>query len=333
MRAIQILQTGGPEVLELVELPDPKPTAGQVLVRVAAAGINFIDTYLRQGRYPAALPFIPGQEAAGAVVEVGEGTAGFAPGDRVAWNGTRGTYAELVCAPAADLLKVPEALSLEQAAAVLLQGLTAHYLSHDTYPIQPGDTVLIHAGAGGVGLLLTQMAKRLGARVITTVSTEEKARLSREAGADHAILYTQASFVDEVRRFAAGGPEAGVGSEKSREGLPVVYDGVGQSTFEDSLKCLRPRGLLALYGASSGAVPPLDPIRLMAGSLYLTRPTLKDYVPTRAALERRAAAVFAWAASGKLKVRIGQTYDLSQAAQAHRDLEARKTTGKVLLTM
>lgn len=321
MRAIQIRQTGGPEVMELVELPVPTPAAGQVLVKIEASGVNFIDTYLREGRYPAALPFTPGQEAAGTVTALGEGVSGFAVGDRVAWNGTRGTYAEFACAPASDLLPIPEGMSFHQAAAVLLQGLTAHYLAHDTHPIRAGETVLIHAGAGGVGLLLTQMAKRLGARVLTTVSTDQKAELSRGAGSDKVILYTLESFVEEVKRQTDG------------DGLPVVYDSVGKTTFEDSLKCLRPRGLLALYGASSGAVPPMDPIRLMAGSLYLTRPTLKDYVRTRAELERRAADVFGWVASGELHVRVGATYSLEQAVQAHRDLAGRKTTGKVLITL
>ena len=321
MRAIQIMRTGGPEVMELVEVPTPKPGPGHVLVKIEASGVNFIDTYLREGRYPAELPFIPGQEAAGTVVEVGEGVSDFVVGDRVAWNGTRGTYAEYACAPAQILLKIPEGMTCAQAAAVLLQGLTAHYLAYDTYKIQAGDTVLVHAGAGGVGLLLTQMAKRLGARVITTVSTAEKAELSRGAGADVVVLYTLESFVEEVKRQTNG------------EGLPVVYDSVGKTTFEDSLKCLRPRGLLTLYGASSGAVPAMDPIRLMAGSLYLTRPTLKDYVRTRGELEARAADVFGWMASGELKVRVGATYPLEEAAQAHRDLAGRKTTGKVLLTM
>ena len=322
MRAIQIRKTGGPEVLELVELPVPIPGAGQVLVKIEAAGVNFIDTYLREGRYPAELPFIPGQEAAGSVVSVGEGTSGFEAGDRVAWSGTRGTYAEFACAPASELLKIPDGVSVEQAAAALLQGLTAHYLAYDTYAIQHGDTVLIHAGAGGVGLLLTQMAKQLGARVLTTVSTDEKAELSRGAGADKAILYTSENFVEEVQRQTNG------------EGLPVVYDSVGKTTFEDSLRCLRPRGLLALYGASSGAVPPFDLIRLSTlGSLYVTRPTLKDYVRTRSELERRAADVFERVASGKLDVRIGAKYKLEEAAQAHRDLAGRRTTGKVLLTM
>lgn len=321
MRAIQIRQTGGPEVLQLVDLPVPTPGAGQVLVKIEAVGVNFIDTYLREGRYPATLPFIPGQEAAGTVVALGDGVSGFKAGDRVAWNGTRGTYAEFACAPAAELLRIPDAISFEQAAAALLQGLTAHYLAYDTHAIQRGETVLIHAGAGGVGLLLTQMAKRLGAFVLTTVSTEEKAKLSRDAGSDQTVLYLTESFVEAVKRTTEG------------EGLPVVYDSVGKTTFDDSLKCLRPRGLLALYGASSGAVPPMDPIRLMAGSLYLTRPTLKDYVQTRSELERRASDVFGWVASGELQVRIGARYRLEDAAQAHMDLAARKTSGKVLLTL
>ena len=322
MRAIQITETGGPEVLQLADLPVPEPGPGQVLVQIRASGVNFIDTYLREGRYPAPLPFIPGQEAAGTVVACGEGVSGFREGDHVAWNGTRGTYAEYACAPAADLLHVPDGLSLEDAAAVLLQGLTAHYLAFDTYRIQRGDTVLVHAGAGGVGLLLTQIAKRCGAHVLTTVSTAEKAELSIAAGADRTIHYTKQSFVDAVMQETGG------------NGLPVVYDSVGKTTFEDSLKCLRPRGLLALYGASSGAVPPFDLIRLStAGSLYVTRPTLKDYVPTRAELERRAADLFSWVASGELKVRIGHTYPLAEARQAHVNLQARQTTGKVLLTM
>jgi NADPH2:quinone reductase len=314
MRAIQIKTTGGPEVMALTEVPTPKPDVGQVLVKIEASGVNFIDTYLREGRYPAELPFIPGQEAAGTVVALGDGVRGFAMGDRVAWNGTRGTYAEYACPPSEILLRIPEGMSFLQAAAVLLQGLTAHYLSHDTHKIQAGETVLVHAGAGGVGLLLTQMAKRRGARVLTTVSTGEKAELSRGAGADKVILYTSESFVDEVKRQTDG------------EGLSIVYDSVGKTTFEDSLNCLRPRGMLALYGASSGPVPAMDPIRLMAGSLYLTRPTLKDY-------ESRAADVFGWVETGELNVRIGATYRLEDAAQAHRDLMGRRTTGKVLLTL
>ena len=252
---------------------------------------------------------------------MGQGVTGFAVGDVVAWNGTRGTYAEYACAPAADLLHVPHGLGVEQAAAILVQGLTAHYLAFGTYKIQAGDTVLVHAGAGGVGLLLTQIAKRCGAKVITTVSTEEKAALSREAGADEVILYTRENFAERVKEITGG------------KGLPVVYDSVGKTTFDDSLKCLRPLGLLALYGASSGAVPPMEPIRLMSGSLFLTRPTLKDYLQTREELEWRAGELFGWAASGELKVRIGQTYRLEDAQQAHIDLAGRKTTGKVLLTL
>ncbi len=321
MRAIEIRKTGGPEVLELAELDTPKPSPGQVLVRIKASGVNFIDTYLREGRYPAPLPFVPGQEASGVVEALGAGVQGFSVGDRVAWTGTRGTYAEFALAPAKDLLHLPEHINFEQAAAAMTQGLTAHYLAYSTYPIQSGNTVLVHAGAGGVGLLLTQVARRLGARVLTTVSTEEKAELSRRAGADRVILYTQASFADAVRE------------ETSGEGLPVVYDSVGKITFEDSLRCLRPRGLLALYGASSGAVPPFDLIRLStAGSLFVKRAPLKDYVGPRAEMAERDNAVFGWIATGELKVQIGHRYPLEEAQQAHRDLEGRRTTGKVLLT-
>ena len=320
MRAIQIRKTGGPEVLQLVDLPKPEPKAGEVLVKIEAAGVNFIDTYLREGRYPAPLPFIPGQEAAGVVAALGDGVSGFAIGDRVAWSGTRGAYAEFACVPASGLLKVPEGISLDDAAAAILQGMTAHYLAHDTYAIKAGDTVLIHAGAGGVGLLLTQMAKMLGARVITTVSTEPKAELSREAGADHVILYTQQNFAEEVNRIMDG------------DGLPVVYDSVGKTTFEDSLKCLRPRGLMALFGASSGAVPPFDLIRLSTmGSLYVTRPMLKHYIHTREELVARAEEVLAAVDAGKLKVRMEHIYPLGDARQAHIELQGRKTTGKLLL--
>jgi len=320
MRAIQITKTGGPEVLELVELPQPEPKAGEALVKIAASGVNFIDTYLREGRYPAPLPFVPGQEAAGTVVALGEGVSEFAVGDRVAWAHTRGAYAEFACVPVSALVRVPPEVSLDDAAAVLLQGMTAAYLVYSTYKIQRGDTVLVHAGAGGVGLLLTQMAKRLGATVLTTVSTDEKADLSRSAGADHVILYTQENFADAVKKFTGGA------------GLPVVYDSVGKTTFEDSLKCLRSRGLMVLFGGSSGAVPPFDLIRLSGmGSLYITRPTMVDYTRTRVELEQLAAEVFGAVASGALKVRIGHRYKLEDAAQAHRDLEGRKTTGKVLL--
>jgi NADPH2:quinone reductase len=319
MRAIQVTQTGGPEVLELVELADPTPAAGQLLVKVEAAGVNFIDTYQREGRYPMVLPYVPGQEGAGTVAALGDGVSGFAIGDRVAFAGSMGAYAELICVRASDAVKVPDSITMFTAAAILTQGLTAHYLAFDTYAIQPGDTVLVHAGAGGVGLLLTQVAKLLGARVITTVSTEAKAELSRDVGADFVINYSVEDFVTRVKETMSG------------DGLPVVYDSVGKTTFEGSLKCLRPRGLMVLFGGASGAVPPMDPIRLMQGSLYLTRPTLKDYIPTRAELDRRVADLFGWMIGGKLKVRIGHSYKLEEAAQAHIDLAGRKTTGKVLL--
>ena len=322
MRAIEVKQTGGPDVLELVDVPKPAAGAGEVLVKVHAAGVNFIDVYLREGRYPSALPAIPGQEGAGIVEAVGAGVSGFREGDRVCWSNTRGSYAEFVSVPADQLIPVPGDVRIDDAAAVLVQGLTAHYLAYDTYAIKAGDTVLIHAGAGGVGLLLTQVAKMLGARVLTTVSTAQKAELSRDAGADRVINYTTESFLEVVKQETGG------------EGLPVVYDSVGKTTFEDSLKCLRPRGLMALYGASSGPVPPFDLIRLsQMGSLYVTRPTMKDYLRTRSEVERRFKDLFSWIAAGKLRVRIGHRYPLADAAQAHRDLEARKTTGKILLTM
>ncbi len=325
MRAIQILQTGGPEALILQELPDPIPGPGEALLRIEASGVNFIDTYLREGRYPAPLPYTLGQEAAGTIVSLGpaiEDTppASLRPGDRVVWTGVPGTYADLSTAPVDRLIKIPDQVTTQQAAAAMTQGLTAHYLSHSTYPIQPHDTVLVHAGAGGTGLLLTQMVKSLGARVFTTVSTEEKAALSREAGADETILYTRVDFAHEVKRLTVG------------EGLPVVYDSVGRSTFEQSLACLRPRGLMVLFGAASGAVPPFDLIRLSTmGSLYVTRPTLKDYVASRADLDARATEVLNHVAQGTLRLRIAHTYPLSEAAGAHRDLESRKTTGKLLL--
>lgn len=322
MRAIQITETGGPEVLKYREVPNPEPGPGQALVQIDACGVNFIDVYLREGRYPAQLPFVPGQEAAGTVIALGPDAPADAPkvGDRVAWCHATGTYAEYAVAPFSQLIALPENISTRQAAAALLQGMTAHYLAHSTYAIRPGDDVLIHAGAGGVGLLLIQMAKRLGARVLTTVSTGEKAALARHAGADEVILYTQEDFVARVKQLTGG------------RGLPVVYDSVGKSTFEGSLACLRPRGLLALYGGSSGAVPPFDLIQLSTrGSLFVTRPTMKDYTATRAELEQRSGDVLRWVAEGNLKLRIEHTYPLSEAQQAHRDLEGRKTTGKVLL--
>ena len=320
MKAIQILRTGGPEVLTLQELPTPTPGLGEALIRIEACGVNFIDTYFREGRYPAALPYTLGQEAAGSVVSVGREVSVVKPGDRVAWCSIPGTYAEYAVAPESRLIVLPEAISTQQAAAVMLQGMTAHYLTHSTYAVQAGDTVLIHAGAGGMGLLLTQIAKRLGARVITTVSTDAKAELSRDAGADHVIRYDQEPFEEAVRYFMSG------------NGLPVVYDSVGKTTFLQSLKCLRPRGLMALYGGASGAVPPFDLIQLSSmGSLFVTRPTLKDYIATRTELEWRTNDILDWVADGSLKLRLEHNYPLADAAQAHRDLEARRTTGKVLL--
>lgn len=320
MRAIQIERNGGPEVLQIRDLPDPVPGAGQALLRVEACGVNFIDIYYREGRYPAKLPFVPGQEAAGTVLAVGEGVSGVKAGDRVTWCGVPGTYAEMAVAPVDRLVPLPDGLTSLQAATAILQGMTAHYLAHSTYTIQTGDEVLIHAGAGGTGLLLIQMAKHLGARVLTTVSTEEKADLARGAGADEVILYTREDTVARVRELTGG------------RGLPVVYDSVGKTTFEASLQSLRPRGLCVLFGGASGAVPLFDLIRLSTmGSLYVTRPTLKDYVATRAELLERAGAVLADVAEGRLKLRCEHTYPLANAAEAQRALEGRRTTGKVVL--
>jgi NADPH2:quinone reductase len=291
-----------------------------VLIRVEATGVNFIEIYFRKGVYKAALPMTPGSEAAGTVEKLGTGVTGFAAGDAVASVSVLGSYAEYALVPAMQLVKTPESLSPERAAAAMLQGMTAHYLAHSTFPLKPGDTALIHAGAGGVGLLLTQMAVRLGARVITTVSTSAKAELSREAGASEVILYTKQDFETEVKRLTDG------------KGVDVVYDSVGKTTFEASLNCLRPRGLLALFGASSGPVPPFDLIQLSGkGSLFITRPTLWHYVATRAELEWRAGDVLGWAAKGELKLRTEFIYPLAEAAQAQVDLENRKTTGKILL--
>ena len=320
MKAIQIHETGGPEVLSLADLPIPQPGPGQVLIRVEAVGVNFIEVYFRNGVYKAALPLTLGSEAAGTVEELGPGVTGFAAGDAVASVAALGSYAEYALVPAAALVKVPEGLTMQQAAAALLQGMTAHYLSHSTFALKAGDTALVHAGAGGVGLLLTQMAARLGARVIATVSTAEKAELSRSAGASDVILYTEKDFAAEVKRLTGG------------KGVDVVYDSVGKTTFEGSLNCLRPRGLLALFGASSGPVPPFDLIHLSSkGSLFVTRPTLWHYVATRAELEQRSGDVLGWAAKGELKLRTEHVYPLSDAAQAQTDLEDRKTTGKILL--
>jgi NADPH2:quinone reductase len=320
MKAIQIRATGGPEVLELAELPIPVPGPGQVLIRIEAIGVNFIEIYFRKGTYKAALPLIPGSEAAGTVEELGSGVNGFKPGDLVASVAVLGSYAEYALVQAAQLVRVPAGLSPEKAAAAMLQGMTAHYLVYSTYALKAGETALVHAGAGGVGLLLTQMARRIGARVITTVSSEAKAEQSREAGASDVIIYTEQDFEAEVKRLTQG------------KGVDVVYDSVGKTTFDQSLNCLRPRGLLALFGASSGPVPPFDLIQLSGkGSLYITRPTLWHYVATRAELEWRAGDVLGWAASGELQLRTEHVYSLTDAAQAQTDLETRKTTGKILL--
>jgi NADPH:quinone reductase len=320
LKAIQITQTGGPEVLTLAELPIPAPGPGQVLIKVAATGINFIEIYYREGRYKAPLPLVPGTEASGTVAELGPGAEGFSVGDAVATTSAIGSYAEYALVPAAQLIKVPAGLDLKLAAAAMLQGMTAHYLAFSTWALEAGETALVHAAAGGVGLLLTQMAHACGARVLATVSTAAKAELARAAGADEIILYTEADFEAETRLLTEG------------HGVDVVYDSVGKTTFEKSLNCLRPRGLLALFGGSSGPVPPFDLIQLSAkGSLFVTRPTLKDYIATRVELETRANAVLNWVAEGKLKLRTEYTYTLAEAAQAHIDIASRKTTGKLLL--
>ena len=320
MKAIQVTQPGGPDVMQLADLPTPQPKPNEALVKIAAAGVNFIDIYNREGRYKVALPFIPGQEGAGVVSALGSDVRDLAIGDRVAYTSVLGSYAEYAVVPADRLVKIPNGVSDPEAAATMLQGMTAHYLCHDTFPLKKGDTALIHAAAGGVGLLLVQMAHHIGARIIATVSTEEKARLAREAGADEIIFYTQSDFEAETKRLTDG------------RGVDVVYDSVGKTTFEKGLNILRPRGMMVLFGGSSGPVPPFDPITLTGkGSLFLTRPSLGHYIITRQELEQRSRAVFAMIREGKLKLRIEHVYPLAQAQQAHRDLEGRKTTGKLLL--
>ncbi len=320
MKAIQIETAGGPEVLKTVDLPIPKLKAGEALIEIKAVGVNYIDVYFREGRYPVQRPFVAGQEAAGVVTEIGPEVTDVKPGERVAYTGIMGSYAEYAAVPADRLVPIPDSLDFNQAAASMLQGMTAHYLCNDTYPLKSGETALVHAAAGGVGLLLVQMSKRKGARVIATVGTEEKARLAREAGADEVIIYTQQNFETETKRLMAG------------RGVDVIYDGVGKATFEQDLNLLRPRGYLVLFGGASGAVPPFDPTKLsQKGSLFLTRPTLGHYIATREELRGRATAVLEMITQGKLKLRIHGTYPLTQAQQAHRDLEARKTTGKLLL--
>lgn len=320
MKAIQIRTAGGPEVMELVDLPDPNAGPGQAVVKLHAIGVNFIDVYHRTGLYPVSLPAVLGEEGAGEILSTGPGVSGLKVGDRVAYTSVSGSYSEQVVVPAERLVALPKGIDYESSAALMLQGMTAHYLSHDTYPLKKGDTCLVHAAAGGVGLLLVQLAKRAGARVIGTVSTEEKAALARGAGADEVILYTEVDFADEVKRMTNGA------------GVEVVYDSVGRTTFDRSITCLKPRGYIVLFGQSSGKVEPFDPgVLSRGGSLYLTRPSLGNYIPDRGSLERRAAEVFRLSAQGKLTVRIGATFPLAEAAAAHRSLEGRKTTGKVLL--
>lgn len=320
MRAIQVTQVGGPEVLTPAELPVPSPKANEAVVQIKASGVNFIDVYFREGRYPAPLPFVDGQEAAGVVTEIGSEVTNVQPGDRVAYSSALGSYAEYAAVPANRLVKIPDKLDFEQAAAAMLQGMTAHYLLNSAYALKQGETALIHAAAGGVGLLLVQMAKKIGARVIATAGTGEKAQLARDAGADECIVYSETDFETETQRLTAG------------NGVHVVYDGVGKATFDQDLNVLRPRGFLVLFGGSSGAVPPFDLIKLsQKGSLFITRPTLAHYTATREELEWRANDVLQAIARGELKLRIHKVYPLAEAAEAHRDLEGRKTTGKLLL--
>jgi NADPH2:quinone reductase len=320
MKAIQVKQTGGPEVLQLADLPIPQPKANEAVVKIAASGVNFIDVYQREGRYSVPLPFVLGQEGAGVVTAVGPEVKSVKPGDRVAWTSVLGSYAEYAAVPGERLVQVPHGVSDQQAAAVMLQGMTAHYLSHDTFPLKRGQTALVHAAAGGVGSLLVQMAHNIGARVIGTVSTDEKAKLARQAGADEVILYTQTDFEVETKRLTGS------------KGVDVVYDSVGKTTFEKSLNVLRPRGMMVLFGGSSGPVPPFDLIQLSTkGSLYLTRPTLAHYIATTEELRDRSSDLFKMIAEGKLKLRIEHIYPVADAAKAHRDLEGRKTTGKLLL--
>jgi len=320
MKAIVVENCGGPEVLIYRETTAPAPKAGEALVKLEAIGLNYIDVYHRTGLYPLPLPFIPGMEAAGTIAAVAPDVAEVAVGDRVAYAMQPGAYAEYAAVPAWKLVKVPEGVDLRSAAAAMLQGMTAHYLTTSVYPLRAGETALVHAAAGGVGLLLIQMAKRIGARVIGTVSTEAKAQLAREAGADEVILYTSEDFEQETRRLTGG------------RGAQVVYDSVGRDTFLKSLNSLAPRGMLALYGQSSGPVAAFDPALLaQRGSLFLTRPSLAHYAATREELRWRAGDLFNWIQAGELKLRIEKTFPLAKAAEAHRQLEGRKTTGKVLL--
>lgn len=320
MKAIRVHSPGGPEVLQLEDVPEPTPREGEAVVRVEAAGLNYIDTYHRSGLYKVPLPFTPGQEGAGTVETVGPGVDGVAVGDRVAWTMVMGAYAERAAVPAAKLVKLPDGVSTRQGAAIMLQGMTAHYLACSTYPLKAGDACLVHAAAGGVGQLLCQIAKIRGARVFGTVSTEEKARIARDAGADEVIRYTETDFAAEVKRLTDG------------KGVQVVYDGVGRTTFEKSLDSLALRGMMVLFGQSSGPVGAFDPQILNAkGSLFLTRPSLHHYTATREELTWRASDLFGWIAAGKLRLSIDREVPLAQAAEAHRALEGRETKGKVLL--
>lgn len=320
MKAIRVHQPGGPEQLRIDEVPTPKPGEDDVLVKLEASGVNFIDVYHRTALYKMPLPFTPGMEGAGVVEAVGERVIEWQPGDRVAWAMTAGSYAEYAVVPATKLVRVPDGIETQTAAALMLQGMTAHYLTRSTFPLKNGDTALVHAAAGGAGLLVTQLAKIAGARVIGTVSTQAKAKLAKQAGADDVILYTEHDFEAETKRLT------------HNKGVDVVYDSVGATTFDKSLNCLRPRGTLVLFGQSSGPVPPFDPSILnQKGSLYLTRPSLAHYVLTREELIWRSDELFTAVLDGKLHVRIDKTYPLTAAAQAHRDLEGRKTTGKLLL--
>jgi NADPH2:quinone reductase len=320
MKAIRVHAPGGPEVLKLEEVPAPAPGPGQAVVKIEAAGLNYIDVYFRTGAYKAPLPLTPGLEGAGTVTAVGPGVSGVRVGDRVAYTGIPGSYAEYNVCPADRLVALPDGLGARDGAAAMLQGMTAHYLVTSTYPLGAGEWCLVHAAAGGMGLLLCQMARMKGAHVIGTVSTEEKARLAREAGAEHVILYSSQDFVAEVKRITGG------------RGVDVIYDGVGRDTFERGLDCLRPRGLMALFGAASGPVAPFDLQLLNAkGSLFVTRPSLNHHIATREELLARAGDVLGWIRDGRLRLRVETTFPLGQAAEAHRALEGRRTTGKVLL--